>query len=317
MVTGGWWLAGESGRALRIGRGGQELVRYVYRPDDPPRESPRPFWHPVRTLAGQPVSRCRPDDHVWHKGIAWSLPNLRGPAGTENFWGGTTYLRDRGYRQLPNNGAVVHREFTERAAGPGRVVVAQRLAWLTQAGQTWFDEHRRFTVGLAGTGWVLTFHTRLTNRTGSPVGIGSPTTEGRDNAGYGGLFWRGPEWFDGGTVHTPERSGGDELMGVRAPWLGFTGRAPGPGPGATLVFVDPPDNPGHPTRWFVRARPYACACPAPFFRTEVPVAPGGTLALRYAVVVADGDPGRAGVGALAAAGLAALAGEPSARAVGG
>jgi hypothetical protein len=291
----GFRLADDSG-VLRIGYGRQELASYVYRPPEPQRESPRPYWHPVRTLAGDLVTRCRPDDHVWHKGLSWSLPNV----GTENFWGGTTYRRGQGYVQLPNNGAMVHQEFTGLAATVESATVEQRLAWVTQSGATCFDEQRGCTVSLASGGWALAFRTRFTNRTGGTIRIGSPTTEGRDNAGYGGLFWRGPEHFTGGTVRTPQATGGDELMGVRAPWLAYTG------PDATLVFVDGPGNPGHPTRWFVRAHPFAGVCPAPFFDTETPVPPGGTVALRYAVVVAGGDPGPAGAAELAAAGRTLL-----------
>jgi hypothetical protein len=103
-------------------------------------------------------------------------------------------------------------------------------------------------------------------------------------------MWRGPRSFTGGEVILPTKRGGDELMGERAPWLAFVGRHDGHGRASTLVFVDAPTNPGHPTRWFVRATPFACACPAPFFSAEVPVAPGGTLTLSYAVIIADGTP---------------------------
>src|SRR5688572_13504368 len=70
--------------ALRVQRGTVPLLRYVYRPTEDQIESPRPYFHPVWTLSGSEVSLYRPHDHVWHKGIAWSLPNV-GPA---NFWGG-------------------------------------------------------------------------------------------------------------------------------------------------------------------------------------------------------------------------------------
>ena len=136
--------------------------------------------------------------------------------------------------------------------------------------------------------------------------IGSPTTEGRPNAGYGGLFWRGPRSFSGGTVHVPGVAGGDELMGTRAPWLGFTGRHDGHGRVSTLVFVDAPDNPGHPTKWFVRTGIFACAGPAPFFDAEITVPTGAALTRRYAVVIADGEPEGDAVALLAKTGLAAL-----------
>jgi hypothetical protein len=288
-------LAHEPDHALRVWFGDVELTRYVHRPPEPQLESPRPYWHPVHTLGGELVSLYRPHDHVWHKGIAWSLPNISG----QNFWGGPTYLRGKGYEQLPNNGAIVHREFGKLAATGDWIGVTERLSWLTQAGETWFDEARGFGITVEAGVWVLTFATRLTNVAGRELVFGSPTTEGRDNAGYGGLFWRGPRSFSGGTVYAPGVAGGDELMGTRGPWLGFTGRQDGSGRSSTLVFVDGPDNPGRPAQWFVRSGMFACVCPAPFFSTETRLPADGTLSLRYAVVVADGDSGLEGVARLA------------------
>jgi len=298
-------LVHEHGRSLRISAGEVQLLRYVYQPWDVQLESPRPYFHPIHTLGGNLVSLYRPHDHVWHKGIAWSLPNV-GPA---NFWGGVTYLRDQGYVQLPNNGTMRHRSFDLLAAGPQQVRVAHRLDWITESGDTWFSEVRSFAVSLdpGQDSWTLAFATQFTNVSGQQITIGSPTTQGRDNAGYGGLFWRGPRSFSGGTIHVPGRSGGDELMGTRAPWLAFTGRHDEAGGASTLAFVDAPTNPEHPTQWFARTDIFACVCPAPFFSTELVVEPRTTVDRRYAVVIADGDRGEAGAAQLAKTGQEALA----------
>jgi hypothetical protein len=265
---------------------GAELFRYVYLPGDPQVESPRPYLHPVRTLAGELVTVYRPEDHPWHKGISWSLPNV----GTENFWGGPTYRRGDGYVQLDNNGAMRHDGFAPIRAsrteeGDVQGSLAERLTWVTAAGEALFAEQRVITAAMTAgrAGWSLGFQTTMRNVGGRTVAIGSPTTEGRENAGYGGLFWRGPAGFSGGTVLTPEGPGGDEVMGWRGPWLAFAT------PVATLIFRDSPGNPGSPCRWFVRSSPYACVCPAPFFAAEVPVPAGGELTYRYQVIVADGE----------------------------
>ena len=282
---------------------GTELFRYVYLPPEAALESARPYFHPVRTLGGDLVSLYRSHDHVWHKGIAWSLSNV----GQANFWGGPTYTRDGGYRQLDNNGRMVHDGFDALDVRDQVLRIDERVTWVTRQGETWIAETRqiRATV-LAGdtpTGehsvWRLSFATAMRNVAGHVVGIGSPGTEGRENAGYSGLFWRGPRSFSGGTVLTPDGPGGDELMGWRGPWLGYTGRHDGHGRASTLVFCDRPENFAGPTQWFVRTGMYACVCPAPFFSEEYRLEAGQTLELGYDVLVADGALGVGRCGELA------------------
>lgn len=290
---------------VRFAANGSMLAEYVHLPTDVQLESPRPYFSPIRTLGGEVVTLFRPHDHVWHKGIAWSLPVV----GDENFWGGPTFVSGRGYVQLANNGTQQHRTFAERAdapadadaAAPDRLV--ETLDWVTEARATVFEEHRTMgatildaqTPGAASDAWLLGFQTRLRNVTDRPIPIGSPTTRGRENAGYGGLFWRGPRSFTGGTVLAPGVAGGDELRGTRAPWMGFSGRHDGSGGASTVVMIDDPGNVQHPPQWFARSEDFACLCPAPFFSEEHTVEPGDTLVLRYGVVVADGasDPDRA------------------------
>lgn len=269
------------GSAVVMMHGDVELCRYVYRPPEPPVESPRPYFYPLRTLTGDEVSIYRPHDHVWHKGISWSLPHV----GPQNFWGGPTFVRDKGYVQLDNNGTQAHRSLTA-----SEDTIEENLDWLTSTDELWFREKRVIRLSIMDDSWSLTFTTAMTNVSDSPIHIGSPTTAGRPNAGYGGLMWRGPRSFTEGTVIIPDRTGGDDLMGTRAPWLAYRGRHDGHGRTSTVVFVDAPTNPGHPTEWFVRSTPFACVCPAPFFSAEVPVAAGETLSLSYGVVIADGDP---------------------------
>jgi hypothetical protein len=266
----------DDGAALLVSHDGVVLCRYVYRPPEPAVESPRPYFHPVRTLTGDLVSIYRPHDHVWHKGISWSLPHV----GPQNFWGGPTFVRDKGYVQLDNNGRQAHRALTVSGTA-----VWQELDWLASDGALWFQEERHLHWSVVDGGWVLEFTTAMKNVTDAVIPIGSPTTAGRPDAGYGGLMWRGPRSFTDGEVLLPTGTGGDELMGSRAPWLAYRGRHDGHGRTSTLVFVAE-----EPVMWFVRATPFACVCPAPFFAAEVPVGPGETLRLSYAVAVADGAP---------------------------
>ena len=276
----------EVGRAVTVRDGELDIFRYVYVPDHPTVESPRPYVHPLRTRGGRSVSLYRPHDHVWHKGITWSLPVVA----DENFWGGPTYVRGEGYVWLPNNGTQRHTGETRVARAAGAVVIEHELEWITQAGERWFTERRRLTAAtVGGAAWALTFDTELRNVRGAAVSIGSPTTRGRENAGYGGLFWRGPRSFTNGTLLAPGVRGGDELRGQRHEWMAYVGRHDEEDASSVLLMLDDPGNVQHPPQWFARSEEFAALNPAPFFSEEHVVPDGGVLRLRYGIGVADGD----------------------------
>lgn len=265
-----------------------ELCRYVWRPDNPQRESPRPYLHPLRTLSGDVVSLYRPHDHVWHKGLSLALPNVS----DANFWGGNTYVHGQGYTQLPNNGSQIHLNFEQLRTSENSATVTENLRWDTQGGESVLTERRRFSVRLLPDAWVLEFRTDLTNTAGRTLEFGSPTTEGRPNAGYAGLFWRGPRSFDNGQVLADGHPDDQDMMGERSRWLAYVGKHDEVDATSTILFVDDTGS-GEPTKWFVRSTPYACVCPAPFFDQITPLPDGETLRLTYRVFIASGSWDRA------------------------
>lgn len=272
------------GSALTASAGDVDLLRYAYRPDTPQLESPKPYLHPIRTRAGRVVSLFRPHDHVWHKGIAWSLPNV----GDENFWGGPTYVHGQSYVQQDNNGTQQHRRVVDIGLTEETAWFTHELDWITQSGHTVITERRTITATLlSAEAWALTFDTTMTNTSGQDIAFGSPTTRGRENAGYGGLFWRGPRDFTGGDVVTPDGIGGDEVRGRRAGWMAFAGRHDGDSAESLVLLVDHEANPHHPPQWFTRTVEFACLNPAPFFSEELVVADGATVRFRYGAGVAD------------------------------
>jgi hypothetical protein len=278
-------LIHEVDRRMRVLDGDVELVTYEYRPDTPQYESPKPYLHPIRTRSGDVVSLFRPHDHVWHKGIAWSLPVV----GDDNFWGGPTFVPGKFYVQLPNNGRQEPVGTLDTSVDGDRASFAHELHWITEDGRRIFEEHRRLGATVLGAdAWALTFETTMRNVSDETIPIGSPTTRGRENAGYGGLFWRGPRSFTGGTILSPDGPGGEELRGTRHPWLGFEGKHDVSGTSSTVVFVDDQQNPQHPPQWFTRTEEFACLCPAPFFSEELEIAAGESVTFRYAVGIADG-----------------------------
>lgn len=264
------------------------LFTYVYQPRTPALESTRPYMHPVHTLAGNLVTIFRPHDHTWHHGISMTSAHLS----DQNFWGGATYVRDQGYVQLPNNGAQQHIAWDDVGCTGVRAWMREQLRWVTQDGQHWLNERRDIEINDvdAATGcWGMDWRIALTNTADRPLHFGSPTTAGRPLAGYGGLFWRGPRSFTGGTILAANGMSGEEVMGHAAPWLAFIGAHDGNAARSTLIFVDDPRNLRYPTKWFVRSNPYGCVSFAFSFDEEYALQPGETLELRYRILIADGE----------------------------
>jgi hypothetical protein len=274
--------------SLELQYGDTTLFRYVYQPQVPASDSPRPYFHPLRTLAGNEVTIFRPYDHSWHLGLSMTATQLSG----QNFWGGPTYLRDQGYVQLDNNGRVQHRTWNELSCS-NELRCVEQLQWFTSENEHWIDEERQIVVREvrpeAGY-WSLDLAFQITNRTQQDLAFGSPTTAGRPAAGYGGLFWRGPRSFLHGKVLADGVEEGTDVMGQAAAWLAFMGWHDGnqTRQQSTLLFIDQPGNPRYPNKWFVRTDPYACVSHAFMFDEEYILAPAETLRLSYRLVLGNG-----------------------------
>ncbi|MFF2325103.1 MULTISPECIES: PmoA family protein [unclassified Streptomyces] len=268
------------------------LLSYVYAPEDA-YEAPKPYLHPLTTLSGGEVTGYRPWDHRWHKGLQLTASHLSG----QNLWGGHSYVHGEGYVVRPDLvGSMTHEGFDEVSANDDSAVIAERLVWREHDGGAWADEERRIEISLpdeGGSAWHLTFATRITNRRGQELRFGSPTTAGREAAGYTGLFWRGPRAFRDGVVLTADGEGA-QAMGTQSPWLAYSGEFDDRDGHATLVFAHAPENDhlgeggAHPAHWFVRNDPIPAVAPSWAFHDELVLAPGATLARRYRIVVADG-----------------------------
>ncbi|WP_328580664.1 PmoA family protein [Streptomyces sp. NBC_00370] len=281
------------GERIDVAHDGTRLLSYVYAPEAA-FEAPKPYLHPLATLSGGVVTDYRPNDHRWHKGIQVTASHLSG----QNLWGGNSYVHGEGYLELPDRvGSMTHEGFDDVRAQDGLAVIAERLTWRAHDGSAWADERRRVEAAVPRPGsgaWHLTISTAVTNLRDEPLRFGSPTTEGRELAGYTGLFWRGPRAFRDGRVLTADAEGA-EVMGTQSPWLAFRGEFDGVDGHATVVFAHAPENDhtgehgAHPAHWFVRNDPFAAVAPSWAFYEELVLVPGDTLVRRYRVVVADGQ----------------------------
>ncbi|MGN6128526.1 MAG: DUF6807 family protein, partial [Humibacter sp.] len=217
-----------------------------------PFSSPHPYLHPVRTLDGTTVTATHPADHDWHTGVGFTVQDAAGV----NFWGGRTYVRDRGYEPLDDHGRI---EVLSTEANDGGV--RHGLVWRGPSGKPVLDETRTLrwhpiSFGGERRAWALELEVRLTPAAGNDeVLLGSPGSKGREAAGYGGFFWRFPDCSEV-NVFTSDASGEDAVNGSVAPWLAFSAAfAAGPGEDgiASIVFAGA-DRETAADPWFVRVR---------------------------------------------------------------
>ncbi|MDO0915891.1 PmoA family protein [Streptomyces sp. DT2A-34] len=252
---------------------GRPVGRYVTRPELPARLSPRPYLHPVTTLAGTAVTELSPADHIHHLGVGVAVPDVEG----HNFWGGRTYVRDQGPTELDNHGAQRHTAFQLR--DPDGFV--EELRWVAAGAELLRERRTVATTELADFAWALDFTFSLTNVTPGPLSIGSPATNGRPGAAYGGFFWRARKEASAPDVFTVDREGEQEIHGTRAPWVALTGST------WTLIFAGATER----TRqdpWFVRAGEYPGVGSSLAAEERLPIPPGETAVRRIVTVVADG-----------------------------
>ncbi|GAB2822366.1 DUF6807 domain-containing protein [Streptomyces daliensis] len=282
------------GERVVVAVDGTEVFAYVYAPDPVAFEARKPYVHPLRTLAGRTVSGYRPNDHRWHKGLQMTASHVS----EQNFWGGNSYIHGQGYLPIHERvGSMRHDGFTSFEATRDRLDFTESLTWVEHGGQEWARESRTVAVHSADAeagAYAIDWSIRLTNIRDETLHFGSPTTAGREMAGYTGLQWRGPRDFTGARVLTPEGPSTDqETMGKPAsayPWIAVVGEHDDVDAHSTLAFAHAPENAGahHASHWFVRSEPIPSVAFSWAFFEEFPLEPGETFAYRYRVVVADG-----------------------------
>ncbi|MER7488508.1 PmoA family protein [Streptomyces sp. NPDC126497] len=274
-------MTGNDSVVLRVA--GRPVGRYVTRPELPARLSPRPYLHPVTTLAGAAVTELSPADHAHHLGVGVAVPDVEG----FNFWGGRTYVRDRGPTELDNHGSQRHSAYQLR--DPDGFV--EELRWVAAPGELLRERRTVAATGLTDAAWALDFTFSLTNVTSAPLSVGSPATNGRPGAAYGGFFWRARKEETAPDVFTDRAEGESGVHGRPADWIALAGSA------WTLVFAGATER----TRedpWFVRTAEYPGVGSSLAHADRLPLPPGETVVRRIVTVVADGRLDRSAAAAL-------------------
>jgi hypothetical protein len=242
------------------------LWRYVYG------GKPKPYFHPLCTPAGHCLTLLEPHDHVWHRGLWFTIKFVNG----ENYW---EEHEPYGTQQSLLPPAVEH-------AADGRIVLGSQLDWMRPGGrEAVFHEQRRISyIPLDEHSYALDFETALTAQADLALDRTLFTTWG----GYGGLILRGTRNWQETRLLFPDASTSDRPAGIPATWCDMSGKLDG-GPeqtGGAAIF-DHPSNPRHPTPWYGATGPGHYFNAAFLFHEPMSVAKDETLAFRYRVLIHD------------------------------
>jgi hypothetical protein len=280
-VTTALRLHHDDGRHVTIAtEGGALLWRYHYVPGVPANESPRPFAHPVCSLAGDVLTNFRPNDHPWHHGLSLALCRVDGV----NFWGGPSYRAADGYQWRDDQGSQEHRAWL--ALEPDRL--EHTLEWCEpRSGRVLLQERRLLQTTLQEAGWALQWTSELRNPGEAALTLGNyHATDGLVGSHYTGLQFRGArEFLDEhgdatiGLQAEGGRRGEAAVHGEAAAWMEWAGQHDGTLRRTRIRF----ENLAGPLPWFVRAKnPLAVFA----FHREQPVelAAGATLRLDHRLI---------------------------------
>ena len=256
------------GRSIRLSDPTRDrtLWEYVYA------GAPKPYLHPVCTPAGHCLTNFEPHDHVWHRGLWFTIKYVN----RENFW-------------------EENKPFgTQRTAAPptvehepgGRIRLTSELDWVRPDGESVVIRERR---GLAyqpidDRAYALDFETGLTAR----ADLLLDRTPYKNWGGYGGLIFRGTRNWEDDQILFPDGSTTKRPVGVPAMWCATSGKLDGgyKRTGGFAIF-DHPTNPRHPTPWYGSTGSYKFLNAAFLFHEPMQLPIGQSLTFRYRVLIHD------------------------------
>lgn len=269
---------------IEIGCAGQSLFSYVFRPETPGDESPRPYVHPVRTLSGAELTNFRPNDHRWHHALSFTLTSVSGV----NFWGGGSYRREDGYQLRGDHGEQRHVSWTERMAKR----LAHTLEWKSlQEGRVLLREQRELIpVHLNAKAWSLRWRAVLTNVSGGALALGNyASSQGLTGSHYTGLQFRGArDLLDehGDATIGLSAEGGLEgekaIHGASGTWMEWRGQKDTTLQRVAVRF----ENHTGAVAWFVRRHHPLAALPPQFDRDRM-LGPQESLTVDHTLTFSD------------------------------
>ncbi len=239
---------------------------------------PKPAWHPITTAAGTVLSGFEPSDHVWHRGLWFTIKFIN----KDNFW-----------EEHPPFGvqrSVAHP--TVEILSPHATRITHQQLWSSdRLGQVIRETRtQELHSDLPGT-LRFDFHTHLTALTDLELDRTPFTTWG----GYGGLTLRMSRELHGMAYQRPDASAPKEpnpesVTSEHHDWLLLHAKVDGgPSRSVSVGFIEHPSNLRSPTPWYCRGvNGYNFMNAAFLFHEPLLLPANQSLQLRYRIYIRDG-----------------------------
>jgi hypothetical protein len=292
-------------RRVDVVIGGQPFTSYIY-----PDTVKKPVLYPIRAASGALVTRGFPldprpgerTDHPHHVGHWFNYGDVNG----YDFWG---HSYDTPAANMPKMGTIVHRVVTHVASGADHGELTVRADWVVPDATLLREETRFVFSGTSGrrtidrvTTWTaadkpVTFNDTKEGAFGIRVAraLEHPSKESEVFVNDKGEKESVPRLNNTGVTGRyigSDGKTGEEVWGMRGPWMGLTGTIDGRP--VTVAILDHPSNHGYPTYW--HARGYGLFAANPFGRQgydskQEPVTftlkPGESVTFHHRILVLD------------------------------
>lgn len=261
-------LCHEIDQHLELNQPGLEapLWRYTYG------GKPKPFFHPLHTPAGFNLSLFEPHDHIWHRGLWFTIKFIN----KENFWEETDAFGTQQPVLAP----------TVRHGVDGVIEWTHDQRWMRPEGASCvFEETRHITYRpIDHECYAIDWDVQLTAQADLELDRTPFTTWG----GYGGLILRGNRNWQQTRVLLSDDSTHERPTGQNAVWGDLSGIFDGAADrwGGLAIF-DHPENRRHPSPWYGATGAGHYLNAAFLFHEPMQLKQGELLRLRYRCLVHD------------------------------
>ena len=234
---------------------------------------PKACVHPLITPKGHCLTGFEMSDHVWHRGLWFTIKFINGT----NFW----------EEQSPFGVQVSEKQPICELLSAGAMRLTHQVDWASEATGVVFNENRTLTFRRLADGvQAIDWSTQLRAAADLTLDRTPFTTWG----GYGGLSYRASREVHDVNFLLPGGETVSALAGQKHDWVVMQGSVDGgPGGKISLGMADHPANPRTPSPWYCKSGNGFNYMNAAFlFHEPMPLPRGQSLKFRYRIFYRDG-----------------------------